>query len=49
MWIQASEAHSLQLSRSGTKNIKCKFSRRHTNSSFKVKIRDNIIPYATKF
>ncbi|KAL5137684.1 Arginine--tRNA ligase, chloroplastic/mitochondrial [Glycine soja] len=35
MWIQASEAHSLQLSRSGTKNIKCKFSRRHTNSSFK--------------
>lgn len=49
MWIQASEAHSLHLSRSETKNIKCKFSRRPTNSSLGVKIRDIIIPHATQF
>ena len=43
------KAHGFCISRSKTKYMECKFSRRHTNSKLEVKIGDDAIPQVTRF
>ena len=46
---QALEAHGFCLSRSKTKYMEYKFSKRRTNSNLEVKIGDDTIPQVTRF
>ncbi|KAF1895826.1 hypothetical protein Lal_00037942, partial [Lupinus albus] len=49
LWRQALEAHRFHISRSKTKYMECKFSKRRTNSTIEENIGDNIIPQVTRF
>ena len=49
MWRQTLKTHGFHISKSKTKYMKCKFSKRYTNSNIEARIEDDIIPQVTRF